>query len=99
MRTRRLARRRDVGDSGAQVEARGMQRAFDMAVLDPAVGERGLLVRAGVVEREELALLGVEDSDRRIGVQADRLTGRQLGERASWDHADLCCIMSNVLLY
>ena len=65
---RQLGRRR-VDRAGAQVETRSVQRAFDLAALEPAVGQRGVLVRAGVVDGEHLAVVGVEHRDRRVQVR------------------------------
>src|SRR3954454_524923 len=42
--------------SGAQVERRAVQPALDLAVLDLALGERDVGVRAHVVHGEDLAL-------------------------------------------
>ena len=82
---RQLGRRR-VDRAGAQVEAGGVQRAFDLAALQPAVGERGVLVGAGVVDGEDLAVLGVEHRDRRVGVEPQGLTSRQIREWTDFEH-------------
>ena len=59
--------------AGAQVEAGAVQPALDLAVLDLALGERDVRVRADVVDREHLAL-GADDRDRRA-VELDPLRG------------------------
>src|SRR5262245_15280876 len=48
----------------AQVEARAVQPALDLAVLDVALGQRHLGVRAHVVDRVHLAAVAVHDRDR-----------------------------------
>ena len=67
---------------GTQVETRGVQRAFDLAALQPTVGERRVLMRAGV-DREHLAVVGVEDRDRWIGFDPPRLTAGSAGGQIS----------------
>lgn len=54
--------------------------------LEPAVGQGGVLVRAGVVDGEYFTVFGVEDRDRRIGFHAARLSRRQFGEGTDLEH-------------
>jgi len=65
MRAHRHLRRRPRRGAGPQIEARLVQRAFDGAVLYPAVGEGRILMRAGVVDRKQ-SLVGVENRDRAV---------------------------------
>ena len=58
-----------------------MQRAFDLAALEPAVGQLCVLMRAGVVDGEHLAVIGVEDGDRWVRFDPPRLTA---GEGREW---------------
>lgn len=87
MRTGRMGGQTGRG-SGAQVEQGRMQRAFDEAALDIALGERGVLVAAGVIDGVETAL-GVEDRDGRCGVvdlDPDGLTLGQVLDAADGNH-------------
>jgi hypothetical protein len=68
-----------------------VQRALDLAALEPPVSQRSVLVRAGVVDGEDLTVLGVEDGDRRVRVNAKRLTRRQLGRRTDLEHVVASC--------
>src|SRR6478609_8518264 len=74
----------------AQAEARGVQRALDLAGLDPAVRERGVLVRARVVEGVVRAVVVAEERDRLVrrrdrDVEDERLAGLDVVDRC---HAD-----------
>jgi hypothetical protein len=80
--------RRGVDGARPQVELRGVQRAFDLAALQPAVGERGVLMGAGVVDGEDLAVVGVEHRDRRIDVEPVGLASRKIHETARGNHHD-----------
>ena len=71
---------------GTQVETRGVQRAFDLAALQPTVGERRVLMRTGVVDREHLTVVGVEDRDRWIGFHPPRLTAGQGRQWTDFEH-------------
>src|SRR3954463_13576188 len=94
--------RRPVGLPSTQVEAGGMQRALDLAVLDPAIGQRGLLVGTGVVDRvdgvNELAL-DPEHSDGYVGHDPDRLTARDVRQGTHRDHRNLCFVIDNRMWY
>src|SRR3954452_13646597 len=71
----------------AQIEQRSVTRAFDGAVLgiQLPLGERTVVVRAAVLEGEELAV-AVEDADLEVLPLDDaRGTGRKLRERADVD--------------
>jgi hypothetical protein len=57
-------RRWRIDYSGPQVETRGVQRAFHLTALQPAFGQRRVLVGAGVVHSEELTIVGVENGNR-----------------------------------
>src|SRR3954470_9197032 len=82
----------DVGGQGhrlarAQVEQRSVARALDGAVLrvQLPLGERTVVVRAAVLEGEQLAV-AVEDADLEVLPLDDaRGTGRKLRERADVD--------------
>src|SRR5919205_142213 len=78
--------RRCVNLAGPEIELGGVQRALDLAAFHPAVGQRGVLVGAGVVDGEELALFGVKDSDGRRGVKAQGFPWCQFAERACLVH-------------
>ena len=58
----RLERRRAEDVTGAQVELRRMARAHDHPAVELAVGERALLVRARVLERDP-AVGGAAEAD------------------------------------
>src|SRR3954464_12041558 len=83
---------RDVGGqglrlAGAQVEQRPVARALDGAVvgIELPLGERTVVVRAAVLEGEQLAI-AVEDADLEILPFDDaRGTGRELREGANVD--------------
>src|SRR4051812_36977668 len=91
----------DVGGQGhrlarPQIEKRSVARALDGAVLriQLPLGQGPVIVRAAVLEREELAV-AVEDADLEVVPLDDaRGTGRELGERADFD--DLGCHGGNV---
>ncbi|HEY4332883.1 MAG TPA: SDR family NAD(P)-dependent oxidoreductase [Ilumatobacteraceae bacterium] len=70
-----------VDRAGAQIESGGVQRALDLAPLEPAVGQRGVLMRAGVVDREHLAGIGVEDRHGWVDRPSVRLAPRDGAER------------------
>ena len=54
---------RHCGTPSLEAEAGRVQRALDLARLDPALGERGVLVRARVVERVVRAVVVAEERD------------------------------------
>src|SRR3982074_2852934 len=57
---------REAGDlAGDEVEARAVLRALDVHAPELAVAKRELLMRADIVERVEVAVLGVRETDRR----------------------------------
>jgi hypothetical protein len=56
------------------------------AALQPPVGKRRILMRAGVVDREHLAVIGVEHRDRWIRFDPARLTARQGRQRTDFEH-------------
>jgi hypothetical protein len=71
----------------AQVEQRAVARALDRALLlvEVALRERSVVVRAAVLDREDLAL-AVEHADLEVLPFDDALgTGRELFERADVD--------------
>src|SRR3954463_13010082 len=82
----------DVGGQGLrlsrpQIEQRSVAGALDGAVLgiQLPLGERTIVVRAAVLDGEQLAV-AVEDADLEVLPLDDaRRTGRQLGERADVD--------------
>src|SRR4051812_35019886 len=59
-----LGRWKAHGPAVAQAEAGGVQRALHLTSLDPAVRERGVLVRARVVEGVVGAVVVPEERDR-----------------------------------
>src|SRR3954453_12798916 len=83
---------RDVGGQGLrlarpQIEQRSVAGALDGAVLGIQLpfGERTIVVRAAVLDREQLTV-AVEDADLEVLPFDDaRGTGRELGERADVD--------------
>src|SRR5438270_4423927 len=57
--------RREAGDlAGPDVEARTMPRAFDRHLPQLPLAERILLVRAGIADRIEVVVFGVDQADR-----------------------------------
>src|SRR5689334_22896065 len=73
--------------AGPQVEQRPVARALDGAVLgiERPLGERAVVVRAAILDREELAV-AVEDADLEVLPLDDaRGAGRELGELADVD--------------
>jgi hypothetical protein len=69
----RLLGRWSVHATCAEIERGGVQRALHLATLDPPVSEGGVLVRARVVDGEDLPVLCVEHSDRWLGLDAEGL--------------------------
>src|SRR6185369_8446006 len=68
--------------AGAQVEAGAVQPALHGGALDVALGQRHVLVRADVADREHLAL-GVHQAHRLVTeLDPDGRTVRDVGERA-----------------
>jgi hypothetical protein len=63
-----------------------VQRALDETALQPAVGERGILVGTGVVDGVQLTVLGVEDGDGRCRLDADGLALGEVFEAADGYH-------------
>jgi len=84
----RFTREEPVRFSCAQIEYRRVQRALDFTTLEPAVGERGILVGAGVVDRVELAVAGVEHRDRWVEGETAGTSAGKIGERADVDHRE-----------
>src|SRR4051812_13725297 len=82
MGTDRLLRRGRIHLPGPQVEPGGVQRTLDLGALEPPVGQRGVLMRAGVVDGEDLAVLGVEDGHRWIDGPPVRFATRDGAEWA-----------------
>src|SRR5260370_40374068 len=68
--------------AGDEVEARAVLRALDVHAPQLAVAEVELLVSADVVERVELAVLGVGETDRSVsGIHTLETFVRQLADR------------------
>ena len=90
MRADRLFRGRRIDRAGAQIELRRVQWALHLAPLDPAIGQRSILVGAGVVDGEELAVISVEDRDRyALGlgtVETQGFTGLNCRAQTSGEH-------------
>jgi hypothetical protein len=63
-----------------------MKGALDLAAFHPAVRERRVLVGAGVVEGEQLAIFRVEYGDRWGRVESKGVSGGQRGEWAGDVH-------------
>ena len=72
--------------AGPQVERGRVQRALDHAVLEPSLRERRVLVGAGVVDREQLAV-GVEHGHRDVRHDAGRLSRGEISQGAHLNHA------------
>src|SRR3954471_14283949 len=70
---------------GTQVEARGVQGALNGAAVQPAVGQRGVLVRARVVDRVEVTV-DVEDRNGLVSLYSGGLAGRQRSRGTDRDH-------------
>src|SRR3954447_8320037 len=83
----RLVRGQVQGLSGVQVEHGAVPRALDGAGrgIDGPVEELAVVVRAAVLDREQLAV-AVEDADLEVLPRDETmLAGRQLGDRADVD--------------
>src|SRR3954451_25103007 len=87
-RVHRDVRRQVQGLSGAKVEYGAVARALDRAALlvDLAVQELAVVVRAAILDRQQLAL-AVEDADLQV-LPLDQavLPGRELFDAADVDH-------------
>src|SRR6266581_5251710 len=78
----RLGGGRSGGRAGAEIEAGRVQPAFHRVVVDLALGQRHLLVRAHVVQREDLPA-NPDDRDRRVlHLHAERPFLGNVGEGA-----------------
>ncbi len=104
VRADRKFRRRRIDGTSAKVETGGMQRAFDLASLHPTVGQRCVLMRTGVVDRQHLAVFGVKHRDGRICFYAPRFAGRQFGQGTDLEHSRMashqhgsCSVLSNTM--
>src|SRR6478735_1335576 len=93
-------RRQTVGLAGAEVEARAVQPALDVAVVDLALGQRDVRVRADVVNGEQLAL-GPHDGDRRAvefhplgGVLLQLVRSTDAYEGHATDASSSCAILA-----
>ncbi|KYK12699.1 hypothetical protein AUW26_03950 [Streptomyces sp. CC71] len=68
-----------------------MQRAFDQAALQPALGQGGVLVAAGVVDRVEVAGVGAEDGDGGlVSTRTDSPSGRSSRRQTAIMGSPLC---------
>jgi hypothetical protein len=63
-----------------------VQRALDDVALHPAVGQRGGLMGARVVDGEQLVVLGAEDRDGHVGSHQADLSRCQVDAGADRDH-------------
>lgn len=54
---------------GSKIELRCVQVAFDFTAFRPAVCQRGILVRTGIVDGEKLPIFGMEDGNSQDGEQ------------------------------
>src|SRR5260370_23008310 len=68
--------------AGPQVEARAMQPALHRVVVDIALGQRDLFVRADVMQREYLALGANDRNGHAIHFDAECALSRQIRQRA-----------------
>ena len=75
-----LGGRRPARLAGAQVEARAVQPALDLAALDVALGERDGGVRALVVDGVPVVAVAYDGQVRAVHVDGDRRTGGHVGD-------------------
>src|SRR6516165_9587591 len=82
--------------AGAQVETRPVQPAFHRVVVDLALGQRDLLVRAHVVEREHLAADAHHGDRHAVDLHPEGALVGHVGQRAGPD--ELCGLAHRLTL-